>query len=189
MISKQEFIREYSKAIIDKRDSVFIGAGMFRSSGFADWNELLKPLANDIGLDVDKETDLVSLAQYYKNERSRALINQQIIEAFTANVEINENLYILSRLPLETYWTTNYDDLLENALRMNNRKPDVKHSQSQMSMTIKKRHAIVYKMHGGVSNPSEAVLTKDDYEKYEHTRSLFRTTLKGELVSKTLKYC
>lgn len=188
MISKHEFIREYSKAIIDKQASVFIGAGMSRSSGYVDWKELLRPLASDIKLDVDKETDLVSLAQYYKNERSRGSINQTIMDAFTVNVELNENLRILSRLPLSTYWTTNYDNLIECALRESNRNPDVKHRQSQLSTATKDRDAIVYKMHGDISDPSEAVLTKDDYEKYEQTRSLFRTALKGELVSKTFLF-
>lgn len=188
MISKEEFIRDYSKAIIEKQASVFAGAGLSRSSGFVDWKELLRPLASDINLDVDKETDLVSVAQYYKNERNRGAINQKLMNAFTKNVEPNENVRILTRLPIATYWTTNYDGLIERGLEECNRRPDVKYRQSQLSVAVENRDAIVYKMHGDISDPSEAVLTKDDYEKYDQNRSLFRTALQGELVSKTFLF-
>ena len=42
----------------------FIGAGLSRSSGFADWKRLLRGIPMDLGLDVDCETDLVAVAQY-----------------------------------------------------------------------------------------------------------------------------
>lgn len=43
-------------------------------------------------------------------------------------------------------------------------------------------------MHGDVSNPAHAVLTKTDYELYEHRRPLFRTALKGDLISKVFLF-
>jgi len=33
------------------------------------WKELLKDIAADVGLDLDKEDDLVTLAQFHVNER------------------------------------------------------------------------------------------------------------------------
>lgn len=55
-------------------------------------------------------------------------------------------------------------------------------------MTAPGRDAIIYKMHGDAQFPSEAVLTKDDYETYECIRSLFRTALKGDMISKTFLF-
>ena len=43
-------------------------------------------------------------------------------------------------------------------------------------------------MHGDVNHPTNAVLTKEDYELYEHHRPLFRTALKGDLVSKVFLF-
>ena len=43
---------------------MFIGAGFSKSVGYVDWKNLLKDVADDLGLDIDKEYDLVSLAQY-----------------------------------------------------------------------------------------------------------------------------
>ena len=171
-ISKNEFIRVYVQAIHAGTAAVFAGAGLSRSSGYADWKELLRPLAKDIGLDVDKEKDYLRIAQYYQNSRggSRGAISQAIVTAFTKEVEQNENVRILARLPISTYWTTNYDSLIELALREANRKPDVKSEPEQLAVPLPNRDAVVYKMHGDVFNPAHAVLTKTDYELYEYHR-------------------
>jgi len=97
----------------------------------------------------------------------------------------NENIEILTRLPIATYWTTNYDELLETSIKNNNRKADIKTTQESLAVNIYDRDAVVYKMHGDVRCPAEAVLTKDDYEIYENERPLFRSALQGDLISKT----
>lgn len=95
---------------------------------------------------------------------------------------------ILTRLPIFTYWTTNYDSLIEDGLRAANRNPDVKSESEQLPVLFPDRDAVVYKMHGDILNPAHAVLTKTDYELYEHRRPLFRTALKGDLVSKVFLF-
>ena len=188
--SKDELIREYSKAIREGNAAVFGGAGLSRASGYVDWKGLLRPLAKDINLDIDKEHDLLSVAQFYHNMKgARGGINQAIVNAFTTKDTVpSDNIRILSRLPIFTYWTTNYDKMIETGIREANRNPDVKSEQEQMPVMMPDRDAIVYKMHGDVSNPAHAVLTKFDYELYEHTRPLFRTALKGDLVSKVFLF-
>ena len=79
---------------------------------------MIQPLAKDIGLDVKKEHDLVAVTQYYRNERgTRASINQRILNEFTRSTALNEDVNILTRLPISTYWTTNYDEILEEGLK------------------------------------------------------------------------
>lgn len=189
MASVNELIRNYSKAVQEGYAAVFAGAGLSRSSGYVDWKSLLKPLAQEIGLNIDKENDLVAVAQYYRNERgNRAAINQAIMETFTNETKENENINILTRLAIDTYWTTNYDQLLENGLRGNNRKVEVKVDKDQLAVTLHDRDAVLYKMHGDVERPSDAVITKDDYESYDIKRPLFRTALQGDLISKTFLF-
>ena len=188
-VKKEELIKNYSKAIREGNAAVFGGAGLSRSSGFVDWKELLRPLATDIGLDINKESDMLSVAQFYRNQRrNRHGVNQRIIDAYSSDVQINENIKILSRLPISTYWTTNYDELLEKGIREANRNPDVKSESDQLANSKRDRDAVVYKMHGDVNHPSNAVLTKEDYELYEKRRPLFRTALQGDLVSKVFLF-
>ena len=188
-VTREELIREYTRAIQEGNAAIFAGAGLSRPSGFVDWKGLLKPLADSINLDVNKEHDLLSVAQYYRNQRgTRTSINQAIMNAFSKDVTINENVRIVTRLPIFTYWTTNYDEIVENGIKAANRNPDVKSEPEQLSVIKPDRDAIVYKMHGDVNNPAKAVLTKEDYDLYENHRPLFRTALQGDLVSKVFLF-
>lgn len=183
------FIDKYIKEIKNNNAAVFIGAGFSKSSGFVDWKTLLRGIAEDLGLDVEKEYDLVSLAQYcYNRNRNRSVINDVIFNEFTKEKTLNENHRIIARLPIFTYWTTNYDSLIEDALDDAQRIADVKYNNKHLSLTKPHRDAIVYKMHGDKSNPDEAILIKDDYEKYYRNHAQFITALSGDLISKTFLF-
>ncbi|HCA7116165.1 TPA: hypothetical protein K8017_002673, partial [Staphylococcus pseudintermedius] len=59
----QSFIKNYLEEIQDGRAAIFAGAGLSVDVGVVSWKELLREAANEIGIDVDKEHDLVSVAQ------------------------------------------------------------------------------------------------------------------------------
>ncbi|KIE90685.1 hypothetical protein AP1022_01368 [Actinobacillus pleuropneumoniae] len=90
----------------------------------------------------------------------------------------------MARLPIDTFWTTNYDPVIETALKEAGKVVDVKHNVEQLPVSIHKRDAVVYKMHGDYTLPNQAVLIKDDYEKYHLTRNDFFTALRGDLLTK-----
>jgi hypothetical protein len=185
------FIKDFTKEVMGKENAaIFAGAGLSMSVGYVSWAKLLEPIAQEIGLDVNKENDLVSLAQYYCNENqgNRGRINQIILDEFSRKVDLTENHKILARLPIHTYWTTNYDRLIEKALEEENKIADVKYTVKQLATTKVKRDAVVYKMHGDVEHPSEAVLIKDDYEKYSIKMDPYIKALSGDLVSKTFLF-
>lgn len=189
MATQKLFVRDYVKAIRDGNAAVFAGAGLSRSSGFVVWKELLRPLAEDIGLRIDDEHDLTEVAQYIRNKSgNRAAINATILDAYGKTVEINPNVSILTRLPIYTYWTTNYDHLIEEGLKEANRNPDIKIDYKQLSATKRDRDAVIYKMHGDVDHVADVVLTKDDYVKYEKEHPFFRSVLQGDLISKTFLF-
>ena len=85
------FISEYVKAIHDQNAAVFAGAGLSIPAGVVNWKGLLRDIARDVGLDVDRETDLVAVAQYHLNEQgSRHKINQALVTEFSARARSNE---------------------------------------------------------------------------------------------------
>ena len=163
--------------------------GLSIPAGLVNWKDLLKDIARDIGLDVNKEEDLVTVAQFHVNERGgRHRINQALIDEFSKRARSTENHKLLAALPIKTYWTTNYDVLIEDSLRAARKTPDIKITVNNLATTVPRRDAVVYKMHGDISQPDKAVVTKDDYESYESTRHLFSTALQGDLVSKTFLF-
>ncbi len=185
----EAFIRIFVKDLLEKNVAIFAGAGMSVASGYVNWPELLREIGDELGLSVDREKDLISMAQFHVNENSgRAGINRKIIDEFTEEANAGENHEILSRLPITTYWTTNYDQLIEKSIEAADKRADVKHSVEQLANTRPKRDAVVYKMHGDVTNPAKAIITKQDYQSYYKDHEAFVTALSGDLVSKTFLF-
>jgi hypothetical protein len=160
------------------------------ASGYVDWKALLREIIQDLGLDPDKEHDLVTLAQYHCNQAggSKTRLTQAIFNQFSPTKTPTQNHRILARLPVHTYWTTNYDKLIEKALEDAKKVPDVKYSLKQLSVTRPDRDVAVYKMHGDIDNPADAIISKDDYEAYPLKMSAFVSALRGDLVEKTFLF-
>lgn len=189
MVSIEQFQRKFAKAIQAGYAAIFAGAGLSRSSGYVNWRELLREIASDISLDVEIEQDLVAVAQYYCNEKSsRSQLNQLILNEFVSNSRKNKSLDILSELPIDTYWTTNYDHLIEEVLQSKGKRVDIKTTPQSLASILDARDAVVYKMHGDYTIPESCVITKDDYESYHFSRQLFTTALQGDLISKTFLF-
>lgn len=185
----ESFIKDFVKDLAENNIALFAGAGMSRGAGYVDWRGLLTEIANEVGLDVKVEHDLISLAQYHVNEnRSNAKIIRKILEEFAEDAEATENHKILARLPITTFWTTNYDTLIEDSLKVANKVVDVKYEKKQLANTRPKRDVVVYKMHGDVRHPADAIVTKEQYESYFKTHEHFITALSGDLISKTFLF-
>lgn len=188
-MDKKLFIKKFSKTIQEGNAAVFAGAGTSVEAGFVNWKKLVQPFATELYLDIEKETDLIGLTQYYINKkRSRGSVNQEIINKFSSPDAETEVMNLLTRLPITTYWTTNYDKVIEKGLENNNRRGDIKRKTDDLAMSVSDSDAIVYKMHGDVESPQNAVISKDDYERYSDKNSLFITALRGDLVSKTFLF-
>jgi len=179
------FIERFVKELQEENVAIFAGAGLSVGAGYVNWKKLLAPIARDLDLDIDRENDLISLAQYHFNEKAnRSELNRILIEQLSPGHKPTKNHRLLARLPIKTYWTTNYDRLIEASLADANKIADVKYTTDQLKHTKPKRDAIVYKMHGDIEHPDSAVLTKDDYEQYQGSRGPFVTALSGDLVAK-----
>jgi NAD-dependent SIR2 family protein deacetylase len=186
----EDFLTKYLKELREYNAAVFVGAGLSKAAGYVDWSGLLSPVAKSLGLDVTREADLVAVAQYHLNANAsnRHSLNQLLIEEFSDLRDPTENHRLLARLPIQTYWTTNYDRLIEKALEAGGKRVDAKYTNEQLATTRRGRDAVVYKMHGDIEHPDKAILSKDDYERYHDTHGPFVTALSGDLVEKTFLF-
>jgi hypothetical protein len=186
---QKKFIRRYAAALGHGDVGVFAGAGLSRAAGYVDWKGLLREIARDLSLDIDRESDLIAVAQYHLNEkRSRAQITQTIVDELSTSAKPTRSHAVLARLPLQTIWTTNYDQLIERSFEHAGKVIDVKIVDEHLATTKRGRDATLYKMHGCITRAHETILTKDDYEQYERKRPLFVESLKGDLVSKNFLF-
>lgn len=185
----RNFIKEYTDDLIDGRAAIFAGAGLSVGAGAVSWKELLRKEAENIGVNVDFEHDLVSVAQYIYNEsNSRNKITRLIKQHIITNGELTHNHKILADLPIGVYWTTNYDEYIEKSLKYANKIYDVKKSVHDLSVEMRNASTTIYKMHGDINRAFEAVLIKDDYEIYNRKNELFTLALKADLISKTFLF-
>ncbi len=188
-ISSSTFIREYTRELHNKNAAVFAGAGLSMDSGYVDWKGLLRDFIVDLKLNPDEETDLVTIAQYYCNQSGgKGGLTQKIFDEFSKTKVPTENHRILSRLPIQSYWTTNYDKLIETALIEAKKVPDVKYTAKHLAITRLDRDVAVYKMHGDIDHPAEAVISKDDYEAYPDKMSAYVAALRGDLIERTFLF-
>ena len=188
-ISSTTFIREYTRELHNKNAAVFAGAGLSMASGYVDWKGLLREFIEDLKLDPDKETDLVTMAQFHCNQvGGKGALTQRIFDEFSKTKVPTENHRILSRLPIQSYWTTNYDKLIEAALIEAKKVPDVKYTMKHLAVTRLDRDVAVYKMHGDIDHPGEAVISKDDYESYADKMSAYVAALRGDLIERTFLF-
>ncbi len=189
-ISKRDLIDALEDAIESHEFAVFLGAGMSIDAGFSNWKNLLEKPAKKIKLDIEKESyDLLNLAQYYCNRFSRTKIDDLIKLEYDKLNKPTKNHDLLAQLPIYTYWTTNYDTLIEDSLRNRNKKPNIKLKDVDLRGTNKTYDAIVYKMHDDKQSPNTAVITRSDYENFGFDeRKFFRGILEGDLLTKTFLF-
>ena len=62
MVTKASLIRNLVKELQADNLAIFAGAGLSKPAGFVDWKNLLREVAEELDLDIEKESDLVTLA-------------------------------------------------------------------------------------------------------------------------------
>lgn len=142
---------------------------------------LAKPLV-ELHIDPDKFQDVISATQYYENDKGREAIKKLIRDNYAdESRNVSDLLKAFVQLPIKMFWTTNYDRMIEKAFREKGEKLAVKFNYDSLSSIAS--DSVLYKMHGDVGDLDGIVLTKDDYERYDVNRSLFRDALKTCLMS------
>src|SRR5690625_4014950 len=134
---RKNFINTFVRALNNNRGALFAGAGLSMPSGGISWSELLRDEACSIGIDVSRENDLITVAQYIYNESgTRQTITQLLKNKIVKSGKVNENHEILSSLPIKKAWTTNYDEFLERSFSNNGKIVDLKKSVQDMATEL-----------------------------------------------------
>ena len=188
-MDKKLMIKKYSEALEEGRAAIFAGAGLSVGAGFVDWAGLLADVAAALNVKIEPNTNLVELAQYYVNDtHSTTALSQAIIDAFPSATKPTENHFVLSSLPIKTYWTTNFDKLIERSLEVASKTYDVKALPERLAISKSNCDVVVYKMHGDIDNPDKTILTRDHFERYPETHQPFLNNFEYDLANKTFLF-
>lgn len=166
-MKKDRFVEEVSKKVLAGKCDLFVGSGISRESKMPSWEELLQPLAEDMGITLTEEDELPMIAQYIVNNNSgnKNIIYNRIIECCGKEYSLNKYHNAISNMNINTVWTTNYDQLLEKCFEM--REPKVVRTNDDLSKPALKQEFEIIKLHGCIKGKLEdIVLTQQEYDEF-----------------------
>lgn len=185
-------IRQFSTRLKAGNAAIFVGAGLSVPSGLVAWQELLREPAETLGLDVDREVyDLPLLAQYFVNRRhgNDALLIDYIKQRLIKPSKLTLSHEILTSLPVRSFWTTNYDCLIEDALECQGRSYQVRVCDDSFAHPID-ADVIVNKLHGTIDRGGHRnlIITRQDYEEYAARYPRMWHEFRNNIVSKSFLF-
>ena len=164
MISKKTFVEKVAYAINNNEIALFVAAGLSASTGQKNWAQMLTPCANALELEINENTDLYMIAQYYENEYGKT----DLIHMFEKNINQinNSSSYLNSVLNLgfREIWTTNYDTVIEDNLKNRGIISKVIHNDMDLN-NFTDGGVHIFKMNGDITNPHNMIVSKSDLEK------------------------
>ena len=186
-MDKEQLIELMSEKILNEEASLFVAAGLSQSAGYCSWKELLTPCAQKLNVEINDDTDLYLLAQYFVNTYGESDLIK-IIEQKTNKISYESDLIAsLLQLDIKNIWTTNFDKSLEQILlRRGIITRTISHEKDLASITNTQTN--IFKLNGDISNLNEMIVTKSDYINYIDNHEMFLTFLKRELATKTFLF-
>jgi hypothetical protein len=187
-LARQRFVQQFVDLLRSDNATLFIGAGLSRACGLPSWVELMAtPIkmlyGNKISPSDIDTLDFYDIADKFEQIHNRASLEDILKHHFSINPEDYKphvNHRILTRLPIQRIWTTNYDKVIEKALYDEGKKVTVIKSDNDFSNSVTE-DVKLYKIHGCIDMPREIVITKSDvfqyYRNYEVMNSNFFSSL------------
>ncbi len=186
-------------AIRHQRGVLFLGAGLSQGGGLDSWAPLIRRLAEELDYRVPDCFDLdlsLQLAQWYAEEYGREKLTELVRQMYggltepAARPEVHPTLahYLLLALPLRLIVTTNYDCLIERALRGLRRDPQVVVEGSHVVQVGQGERPCVVKFHGDAESGRHIVLSERDYDTFFETHPVLSMLLEGLLLNHTFLF-
>ena len=183
-LNNRKLIEEYSKKTIEKSSALFLGAGFSIESGLPSWKDLLRPFAHEIGIDIDTTSfSLYDIAQFYENSK-RASLRDNVKNRINQIPKRNDSLELLTNIPCNSIWTTNYDCYIEDSFKHKGIAPNVISTEKDLTSIRAGQRINVFKLNGDINSFNDsAIITRKDLEQYDKSHALMLAFFKRELIT------
>lgn len=176
-------IQEASK---QDRLVIFVGAGVSANSGVPMWGSLIDALRNELPESLKDEKDDLKIAQLYKDSRGHKEYIEKVKESLMfGKISPNPIHNIILDLKPCHIITTNYDDLIEQAVTQKYQQYYVVRKDEDLPYTQYQNTLI--KMHGDFET-GNIVLTESDYYNYPKKFPLIRAYVQSIFASKLILF-
>jgi len=178
--------------------AVFIGAGVSRSrgsqQGIPTASDLMNtfanrfPYINNNSLYAKGELRFENACLMIKeNSGERELLSVIMKEINKPSIRPLPAHKTLAKLPFSSYFSTNWDTLLETAYADVDSNYHVIYEDEHVAM-LKSGYIPIVKLHGCISNAKSIVASVDDYKPFKKTKPLIDAITKVDLASKTILF-
>src|SRR5262249_39178388 len=186
-----DLVDSFGNAAMRGNGALFIGAGMSAAAGMPDWAKLLEAPRKAAG--VPQLADFPLMAEYISRSPHVGIevLHAHVLEAicYADSGNTAEVHRLVSRLPVNEIWTTNYDELLERACP--GASVVISDEEVRSIGTVERT---IIKMHGSIdAGPPRSwkwppVLTRTSYETYEDNRPRAWALLHASYLSRTMLF-
>lgn len=161
------------KAYKQGRLVIFVGAGVSANSGVPTWGKLIKALKNDLPNNFENEKDDLKVAQIYKDSHGYKNYFEKVRDILKDGRATYNPIHqsILELNPVHII-TTNYDDLIEQAIQADCKQYEVIAKDGDLPYYRYPNKLV--KMHGDFKS-GNIVLTEEDYYNYSSRFPLIRS--------------
>ena len=174
----------------DGRCSLFLGAGISVNAGLPSWTQLLEKIAAELDYPEEDREALLRLNPLEAASVLEGAAGGDVpLKALTARIVGAAKRHslqhaLLAGLPFKGCVTTNYDDLLERAVR---------HAGDDLAVLPAEVGTVVdrwlLKLHGDVHSPASIVLTRADYTRFSSQNAANEGVLQGLLLTQHVLFC
>lgn len=182
--------RPLLKDIAESRCLPFVGAG-FSLNAVVD-NGRTMPLWSDLAKHLAQQTCFEGViggpeaASLYERKFGRVHLIEEMRELLLSDqVRPGEAHLTFAKIPFDTVYTTNFDLLLEDALKQVGRPFRSLVGELQLPFHSGAVSANVVKMHGDIRHEEHIVVTREDYDGFSATYPVIATHLSAMLITRT----
>jgi hypothetical protein len=194
--------RDLIEKIVSGNCIAYVGAGLSRAAGLPDWKTLLKDLllrCEELGLLtgpdkaeveqlIDKEKFLDAASDLTERMRETAFHDFMLKTFHKPGLTPKEVHTLLTQVPFNSIWTSNYDKLVETAYTIEKKEsPHVlTHKDApELSAVLRNNKFHIFKPHGTIDQIETVILSRKQYRNLMHSNPAYSTFITSQLSSKT----
>ena len=168
--------------------TVFVGAGISYGSRLPLWAKLMEPLIKDLDDEIAPGASPLDIAELYETKHSRGVLVQYLKDRLgDVSFQLTKTHELIVSLPVRRIYTTNFDDLLEQASRKKQLNRSVIFNASQVGFADTSTLSII-KLHGDLNDPASLVISASDFYGFFAKNPAVGDLLKVELQTHTILF-
>ncbi len=184
----ERLVNIIKRGLTDSAHAAFlwVGAGLSIPAGYPGWGQLIERLRNTSVEPLDNTSDPLAAIDAFVWVNGKGLLSQQLLELFEPKQPLTCH-HELVQLPWKGIVTTNYDELLEDALKLGQPRY-VKVTLEQNLDLVTGSQLPVFKVHGDLASFRDVILSGQSYQDFHKRHPLLKADLESLLRKHSLVF-